>query len=119
MIPPFFVEGWIDFRISTGKGTAYSRADQHRHLLTSRVKLVTFPGRYSDAACSRVPPKNLELFPTNRQLFSRPNSAVLLQPFQLFAHFDFAVPGIFVEGVAFAGEDQELVGDPERVERVL
>jgi len=32
--------------------------------------------------------------------------AVFLQPVQLFADFYFAVPGIFVEAVAFAGEDQ-------------
>lgn len=33
------------------------------------------------------------------------HAAVLLEPLQLFSYFDFAVPGIFAEAVAFAGED--------------
>ena len=38
-------------------------------------------------------------------------AAVFFQPLQFFSYFDFAVPGIFGERVAFAGEDQELVWD--------
>jgi hypothetical protein len=35
-------------------------------------------------------------------------AAVLLQPLQFFADFDFSVPGIFVERMAFAGKDQQV-----------
>jgi hypothetical protein len=37
------------------------------------------------------------------------NAAVFLQPLQFLAHFDFAVPGILAQAVAFAGEDQQGV----------
>ena len=33
------------------------------------------------------------------------HATVFLQPLQLFSYFDFAVPGILAEAVAFAGED--------------
>jgi hypothetical protein len=36
----------------------------------------------------------------------RGHAAVFLQPLQFFSDFDFAVPGIFVEGVAFAWKNQ-------------
>jgi hypothetical protein len=39
------------------------------------------------------------------------DAAVFLQPLQLFADFDFSVPGILCQRVAFAGEDQEFVGN--------
>lgn len=39
------------------------------------------------------------------------DAAILLQPVQFFAHFDFAVPGILGQAVAFAGEDQQGVGN--------
>jgi hypothetical protein len=33
------------------------------------------------------------------------HAAVFLEPVEFFSHFDFAVPGIFAEAMAFAGED--------------
>ena len=49
----------------------------------------------------------------------RPHAPILLQPLQFFSHFDLPVPGVFVEGVAFAGEDQQCVRNAERIERVF
>jgi hypothetical protein len=46
-------------------------------------------------------------------------AGVFFQPLQFFADFDFSVPRIFVERVAFAGKDKKRVGDAERVERVF
>jgi hypothetical protein len=39
------------------------------------------------------------------------HAAVFLQPLQFFAHFDLSVPGILAQAVAFAGEDQQGVGN--------
>ena len=45
--------------------------------------------------------------------------AVFFQPVELFAHLDFAVPRVLVEGVAFVGEDEQRAGNAERVQRVV
>src|SRR5215831_522916 len=45
--------------------------------------------------------------------------AVFLQPLQLFADFDFSVPGVFVEGVAFSGKNQERTRDAEVMQGVV
>lgn len=45
------------------------------------------------------------------RLVGRRHAAVFFQPLQFFADFDFSVPGILAKAVAFAGEDQEFIGD--------
>jgi hypothetical protein len=38
-------------------------------------------------------------------------SAVFFQPLQFFANLDLAMPWVLAQSVAFAGENQEFVGD--------
>ena len=70
----------------------------------------TYPGQNP----RHVPPKNGGTRTGPRGLSASVpcgDAAVFLQPLQLFSYFYFSVPGILGQAVAFAGEDQELVGD--------
>src|SRR5438445_10232938 len=46
-------------------------------------------------------------------------SAVLFQPLKFFADFDLSVPGIFGEGMSFAGKDQQRARHSQIVQGVI